>query len=583
MQFLRNPEFVKLFLKKIFNFMQCPCGINTTDINHMKLINMFVVIQLAIFAPLGYVSAQSGRVVQTKVANGLLEGTTTASGVTTFKGVPFAKPPLGDLRWKAPQPAENWSGVRKADQFAKSPMQARVFGDMMFRSNGTSEDCLYLNVWTPAKNMQEKLPVLVYFYGGGYVAGDGSEGRYDGEAMAKTGIVSLTVNYRLGVFGFMAHPELSKESAYKGSGNYGLLDQYAALKWVRENIAAFGGDPNRVTIAGESAGSISVSAQMASPLSKGLIAGAIGESGAMIKPTLAPLPLEQAEKNGLAFAEKVKAGTLAELRAISAEELLKAASGPNGFRTAATIDGYFLPKTLNEIFAAGEQAKVPLLAGWNSAEMSYQAFMRSEKPTPEGFVKRVREEYPELSEKVLQLYPGSTEAEVVKSATALAGDRFIAYSTWKWLDLHARTGGKPAYRYLFSKSKPPMTSDFAYATTGLAGGVTKSADKKTAAPPVPQPVSEGAPHAFEIEYAMGNLDKNPVYAWKPEDHKISKTMLTYFSNFIKTGDPNGAGLPKWSPISSSGESSYMNIGLKTQSEKATDTERYRFIDQVNSK
>jgi len=549
----------------------------------MKFINMFMVIQLVISIPLTYVNAQSTKPAQTKVANGLLEGTVEASGIKSFKGVPFAKPPVADLRWKAPQPAENWSGVKKADKFAKSPMQARIFGDMMFRSGGTSEDCLYLNVWTPAKTMKEKLPVLVYFYGGGYVAGDGSEGRYDGEAMAKTGIVSLTVNYRLGVFGFMAHPELSKETSYKGSGNYGLLDQYAALKWVRENIAAFGGDPNRVTIAGESAGSISVSAQMASPLSKNLIAGGIGESGAMIKPTLAPLPLAEAEKNGLAFASKVQAESLQALRAISAEDLLKAATGPNGFRTAATIDGYFLPKTLSEIFAASEQAKVPLLAGWNSAETPYQGFMRAEPPTPEAYAKRVKEDFPEHAEQVLKLYPGNSAAEVVKSATALASDRFIAYSTWKWMDLHAKTSTQPTYRYLFSKSKPPMTAEFANATTGLAGGVTKSTDQKAAAPAPPKLMSDGAPHAFEIEYAMGNLDKNPVYAWTAEDHQISRTMLTYFSNFIKTGNPNGGGLPKWTPISNPEQSSFMNIGLKTASEKATDLERYRFLDQLYSK
>ena len=541
-----------------------------------------MVIQLAILIPLGIANAQSGKTAQTKVSNGMLEGTVETSGIKSFKGVPFAKPPVGDLRWKAPQPVENWSGVKKADQFSKSPMQARVFGDMMFRSPGTGEDCLYLNVWTPAKTMNEKLPVLVYFYGGGYVAGDGSEGRYDGEAMAKTGIVSLTVNYRLGVFGFMAHPELSKETTYNGSGNYGLLDQTAALKWVRENIAAFGGDPNRVTIAGESAGSISVSAQMASPLSKNLIAGAIGESGAMIKPTLAPLTLEEAEKNGLAFAEKVKAGSLTELRALSAEDLLKVAAAPGGFRTAATIDGYFLPKTLNEIFEAGEQAKVPLLAGWNSAEMPYQAFMRAEKPTPEAYAKRVKEDFPDQFEQVLKLYPGSSEAEVITSATSLASDRFISYSTWKWLDLHAKTAAKPTYRYLFSKSKPPMTKEFANATTGLAGGVTKSADQK-APPAAPAPTSEGAPHAFEIEYAMGNLDKNPVFAWTKEDHQISKTMLTYFSNFIKTGDPNGSGLPKWMSNTKSAAPTFMNIGLKTQSEKAKDLDRYRFMDQLYSK
>ena len=517
-------------------------------------------IQLAVALPVAEVCAQAAKAVQTKVASGMLEGQTEASGVKSFKGIPFAKPPVGDLRWKAPQPVERWSGVRKATAFGNSAMQAKVFDDMVFRSPGVSEDCLYLNVWTPAKNMKEKLPVLVYFYGGGYVAGDGSEGRYDGEAMAKTGIVTLTINYRLGVFGFLAHPELSKETSYKGSGNYGLMDQNAALKWVRENIAAFGGDPSRVTIAGESTGSISVSAQMASPLSKNLIAGAIGESGAMIKPTLAPLSLLEAEQNGEAFAKKVSASSLAALRAMPAEELLKAA-GQGGFRTAATLDGYFLPKTLNEIFEGAEQAKVPLLAGWNSAEIPYQALMRAEKPTPEAYAKRVREELPEHADTVLKLYPGNNEAEVISSATALASDRFIAFSTWKWLDLHAKTSGKPTYRYLFSKSKPPMVK----------------------APANAGPASIGAPHAFEIEYAMGNLDKNDVYAWTDEDRKISKTMMSYFSNFIKTGNPNGPGLPKWEPLNASGSETFMNIGPNTRSEKATDRDRYLLLDQLNSK
>jgi para-nitrobenzyl esterase len=545
----------------------------------MKLLNLFVALQLAVAIPFNQSNAQNAKMTLARVHNGTLSGTAEASGIITFKGIPYAKAPVGDLRWKAPQPAENWKGTKKAQQFGKNPMQAKVFGDMNFRSSGMSEDCLYLNVWTPAKSPMEKLPVLVYFYGGGYVAGDGSEARYDGESMAKTGIVTLTVNYRLGVFGFLAHPELSKETTYKGSGNYGLLDQYAALKWVKENIAAFGGDPNRVTIAGESAGSISVSAQMASPLAKNLIAGAIGESGAMIKPTLAPVPLEQAEKNGVAFAEKLNASSLAALRAIPAEDVLKMAATAGNFSTAATIDGYFLPKTLTEIFAAGEQAKVPLLAGWNSAEVPYQAFMRAEKPTPENYAKLVRQAYPSEAETVLKLYPANTEAEVVISATALASDRFITYSTWKWLELHAQTCTKPVYRYLFSKSKPPMTASFANAKTGLAGGITKS-DAKDAKPAVQAPVSEGAPHAFEIEYAMGNLETNLVYAWTAEDKKISNTMLTYFSNFIKTGDPNGAALPKWSPINNAPQATYMNIGLDTKEEKATDRERFLFLDKV---
>ncbi len=220
--------------------------------------------------------AQAADDPQVKTANGILQGVVEASGIHSFKGIPFAQPPVGELRWKEPVAPANWTGVRKADHFGPQAMQRVMYSDMIFRSDGKSEDCLYLNVWTPAKSATEKLPVLVYFYGGGFIAGDGSEYRYDGESMAKKGIVTITVNYRLGIFGFLAHPELTKESAHHSSGNYGLMDQHAALVWVQKNIAAFGGDPKKVTIAGESAGSMSVCAQMASPLSKGLFAGAIG-------------------------------------------------------------------------------------------------------------------------------------------------------------------------------------------------------------------------------------------------------------------------------------------------------------------
>ncbi|WP_262490217.1 carboxylesterase/lipase family protein [Hymenobacter coccineus] len=241
---------------------------------------------------------------QVKVASGPLAGGLAASGIREFKGVPYAAPPVGPRRWQAPQPVQPWTTVRAATQFGPRAMQLPLFGDMNFRSDGVSEDCLYLNVWTGAKSAQERRPVLVYFYGGGFVAGDGSEPRYDGEAMAKRGIVAVTVNYRLGVFGFMAHPELTQESPHHASGNYGLLDQAAALAWVKANIAAFGGDPQHVTIAGESAGSFSVSAQMASPLSKNLMVGAIGESGSLLG--LQPLPtLAQAEQTGTTFAAAV--------------------------------------------------------------------------------------------------------------------------------------------------------------------------------------------------------------------------------------------------------------------------------------
>src|ERR1022692_3058422 len=303
------------------------------------------------------------------LANGIVEGTgPQASGVREFKGIPFAEPPIGALRWSPPQPVKNWSGVRQATGFGPRCMQQPIFGDMNFRSNGMSEDCLYLNVWTPAKSAKERLPVLVYFFGGGFMAGDGSEPRYDGASMAGKGIVTLTVNYRLGVFGFFAHPDLTKESPHHASGNYGLLDQYAALQWVRQNIAAFGGDPKRVTIAGESAGSISVSAQVASPLSRGLIAGAIGESGSIMG-ALSAMPLADVEEQGKKFAASLGAD-IAALRAMTAAQLLEAASKPGTPRFGPAIDGYFFPGSPLAIFTAGKQAHVPLLAGWNSEEMN---------------------------------------------------------------------------------------------------------------------------------------------------------------------------------------------------------------------
>jgi para-nitrobenzyl esterase len=376
-----------------------------------------------------------------KTANGVVEGIgAQANGVRAFKGIPFAQPPVGGLRWKAPQPVKSWTGARDAKQFGPRCMQLPVFGDMNFRSNGMGEDCLCLNVWTPAKSANERLPVLVYFFGGGFIAGDGSEPRYDGESMAARGIVALTVNYRLGVFGFMAHPELTKESPHKASGNYALLDQHAALAWVKQNIAAFGGDPRKVTIAGESAGSIAVSAQMASPLSKDLIAGAIGESGSILA-ALAPVPLAQGEEQGVKFAAAVNASNLAALRAMPAQQLLEAAGKQGMPRFSPAIDGHFFPEHPLAIFEAGKQAKVPLLAGWNSEESNARGVLGRDEPTRENFEKAVRRLYPNDAGAVLKEYAPASDAQVLQAATDLAGDRFIGYSTWKWIDVAARTGG----------------------------------------------------------------------------------------------------------------------------------------------
>ena len=532
---------------------------------------------LAVFALKFEASSQSTNAfpVQVKIDNGIIEGNyNTHSGIQTYFGVPFAKPPVGSLRWKAPQPLDKWNGVKQTKKFGPRPMQTIVFGDMNSRSDGVSEDCLYLNVWTPAKRNTKDLPVLVYFYGGGNVAGDASEPRYDGESMAKKGIVVITCNYRLNIFGFFSHPELSKESPYKASGNYGLLDQVAALKWVQKNIAAFGGDPKKVTIAGESAGSISVSYQMASPLAKNLIAGAIGESGAGINPTLAPVPLAEAEKTGDEFAKKAGYTTIAQLRALSTREVYEIYNESKRFGFPVVIDGYFLPKTIPQIFNAKEQAQVPLLVGWNSAEIPGQAFMFGQPYKEENFVNRVKAEYPNDFEEVLKLYPHSNEKEIEISATQLSSDRFISYSTWKWFDLHRNNNSQPVYRYLYSKLRPPLVDNSV--ASGLAGGTVK---KDPNAPKPPEPV--GAPHACEIEYCMGNLHLVKEYAWTEDDFKVSETMLNYFANFIKTGNPNDGKLPEWT-AAQAGDANPPVMVLNTESKtiNAKNDARYEFLDKA---
>lgn len=540
---------------------------------NMKTTLLLVCAALSLTQPLVAQSDLSAKMPRAQVANGTLEGVAEASGIRSFKGIPFAAPPVGNLRWREPHAPANWSGVRKADKFGPRAMQRPIFGDMNFRSNGVSEDCLYLNVWTPAKSDKERLPVLVYFYGGGFAAGDGSEPRYDGESMAKKGVVALTVNYRLGVFGFMAHPELTKASPHKASGNYGLMDQQAALQWVKQNIGAFGGDPNRVTIAGESAGSASVSAQMVAPGSKGLFAAAIGESGSLMG-TLTPVTLAEAEKMGEKFASGLGLNTLADLRAIPGDSLLKATAKPGTPWFSTSIDGYFLTKPATAVFAAGEQAQVPLLAGWNSEEMNARAILGADAPTPENFAKAVKRLYNDKAEEVLKLYAGQTEADIMQAATDLAGDRFIGFSTWKWTDMHARTGGgKPVYRYMYARPRPAMTPEMGNATAGLAGGVVRDSN----APKMP--AAKGAVHSAEIEYAMGNLATNKVYAWTPDDYKVSEIMQNYFANFIKNYNPNGPGLPNWSPVPTNGPVPVMVIDVNTRQEMEKNRERYLFMDQ----
>lgn len=509
------------------------------------------------------------------VSGGMLEGMVEpGSGVRSFKGIPFAAPPLGDLRWRPPQPAASWEGVRPAHQFGPRAMQLPVFGDMDFRSNGMSEDCLYLNVWAPAEPVEQPLPVLVYFYGGGNVAGDGSEPRYDGARLAQRGIITVTANYRLTIFGFFAHPELTEESPNHASGNYGYLDQAAALRWVRENIAAFGGDPGRVTIAGESAGSISVSAQLVSPLAKDLIAGAIGSSGSLIA-GLPPLALADAEQLGLELVASVDASSLAALRALPAEQLLEATSERRPQDFPGTIDGYFLPRSPVELYAAGEQAHVPLLVGWNSEEASYAILFMGRAPTLENYEEIVRERFGTRAEQVLRLYPAQTDEEVIAAATDLASDLFLGYSTWKWADLHSRTGGQPVYRYLYAHPRPPMRPEMGDAVGGLAGGVIRGEEAEANR----MPPARGAVHSADIEYFMGNLETNTVYAWTDEDEQLSKLMQQVYANFVRSGDPNGRNVPRW-PAANAGDTvQLMRLDVESAAEPDRHRQRYLLLDE----
>jgi para-nitrobenzyl esterase len=456
-------------------------------------------------------------------------------------------------------------------------MQHPLFGDMNFRSNGMSEDCLYLNIWTPATRPGERLPVLVYFFGGGFQAGDGSEPRYDGESMARKRIVAITVNYRLGVFGFLAHPALTADSPHRASGNWALLDQSAALHWVKDHIAQFGGDPGKITIAGESAGSYSASAQMASPLSRDLLAGVIGESGSVL--ALQPLAaLRECEAQGQTFAGALGLRTAQDLRTAPAQQLFAAAGKPGVPRFWLCVDGYFFPEPPSSIFAAGKQAHVPLLAGWNSEEQNARGVLGREPANVENFRKAVERLYGEKAPEILKVYAPANDDDVRQVATDLAGDRFIGYSTWKWIDMAVKTGGKPVYRYYYERPRPKMTPDFAGATPGLAGGVIRGGP--TGAPAQAPAPARGAVHSAEIEYAMGNLATNKVYAWEPEDHAVSKLMQEYFANFIKKGDPNGKGLPKWPALKKDQPASVMHINVSSRVEPDKTRARYEVLDSL---
>lgn len=483
------------------------------------------------------------------VEGGVLEGTVAEdSAVRLFKGIPYAAPPVGELRWREPQPVKAWSGVRKASEWGDRCAQGKMFDDIYSRETASSEDCLHLHVWTPVPAAKKvKLPVYVWFHGGGFAVGSGGEGRYDGTHLARQGIVVVNVNYRLGIFGFFSHPELTAESPHRASGNYGLLDQVAAIQWVRKNITAFGGDPNNITVGGESAGSMSVSALMASPLSRRLIHKAIGESGSLLRAEGAPSgfkSLKESEEAGAKFAEKIGARSLADLRALSTDSLITAMSKNPGVSFGTNIDGYYFPTDPSGIYAQGLQARIPLLAGWNSSEMG---MIPNEKTTAATFIETVKREFGEKAEEALKLYPASTDEEAKQSAADLASDGFIVFSTWKWIEKHRATGA-PVYRFLFSRFTQPENGPKVY----------------------------GAFHAAEIPYAFNALDLYKDARRAPEDRRTAEIMSAYWANFVKTGNPNGKGLPQWPEFG--GGRMVMNIDSVSRAEPEKNRARYELRD-----
>ncbi len=489
-------------------------------------------------------------------------------GVWAFLGIPFGAAPVGARRWTAPERSGGWAGVRVADRFGDRCLQPPT--DWLFQSAAESEDCLSLSVWTPAPD-GEGLPVMVWIHGGAYYLGAGDEQRYDGSRLAAKGVVLVTINYRLGILGFLAHPELSAESPHGASGNYGLLDQILALEWVRDNIAAFGGDPGNVTIFGESAGSGAVNALMASPLADGLFHRAIGQSGAHFASPLAdallrraigqsgaylgsgPLSLasrDAAEQVGTTFEEQSGATGLEGLRGLAAESLMTLAAG---FSFAPIVDGHVLPSHVWDVFANGEQHPVPLLAGWTSAEAKYLPPL-----TRAQLDAHLREAFPEDYETARAFYPASNDREARLSSIALRSERgFVVYGTWKWIESHANDGRALVFRYLFDQVVPTETG-----------------------PPAED--DPGAVHASDIEYVFQTLDTRPL-AWRDEDREVADLMATWWTNFAKAGDPNGAGVPNWPPWRTDGTGQVMVIDASPAAEVDQDRARFEFLDRVETR
>ena len=477
-----------------------------------------------------------------KVREGLIQGI-NEDGLTVYKGVPFAAPPVGDLRWRAPQPAAKWEGVKQTIQFAPAPMQ---YGNP---PSGKSEDCLYLNVWTPAKSADDRIPVLVWIYGGGFSFGSTSEPVYDGKKLAHKGVVLVSIAYRVGQLGFLAHPELSSESPMHTSGNYGLLDQIAALKWIKENIAAFGGDPNKITIFGESAGAISVSMLCASPLAKGLFQGAISQSGGSFGPTRPTTfpgenmkTLQQAEADGLIFAQKAGASTIADLRKMPADQLPSGFGLPGGW---PIVDGSVIPDDQYKLYEAGKFNDVSVLIGYNSDEGASFSPGR----TPEEYIEGVKKRYGKFADELIKAYPVG-ENSVPKTARDLARDAAFGWHTWSWARLQSEKGKSNVYYYYFDQHPdyPKDSPRYGY----------------------------GSPHGQDVAYVFLNLDAaNPQIT--KSDLEISEAMGTYWTNFAKYGNPNPIGSLQW-PEFNQNKPSVMHFSQKAYIGEVPSLESLKVLD-----
>ena len=469
-----------------------------------------------------WVSAAAYAVTTARVEQGLIEGTKDG-GLTIYIGIPFAAPPLGELRWRAPQPPADWSGVRQADKFAPECMQGGMGGGPNAGSPpAMSEDCLYLNVWTPAKSPKARIPVLVWIYGGGFNAGATSVPTYSGEVLARKGVVLVSIAYRVGILGFLAHPELSAESPEHVSGNYGLLDMIAALQWIKKNIAAFGGDPNKVTIFGESAGGIAVSQLCASPLAKGLFEGAISESGGSFgeaRPAGGPgenmRTLAEAERAGVRFVTNAGAASIADLRKMPAEKLIAATRG----LAWPITDGWVIPADQYTIYEQKKFNDVPVLIGYNSDEgATFSRFTTSQQ-----YLESTRQRYGSFADRLLKAYPVGDRNSVPKTARDLARDATFGWHTWIWARLQSQLGSGKVYYYYFDQHPD-------YPASSPMAGI-------------------GAPHGREVPYVFGHLNDLRAETPTAADHVISDAMVTYWTNFAKFGDPNGKGEPQWPAFS----------------------------------